>query len=103
MRKIILLSVMQVKRKVALYCCFFASHSAAGVIPMRIEHNGPSRMQGIRSSLGVRARVRFRIHDSGTRQRAANSAESISSGPLFPPIRDTFGTSAVSVAIVSTT
>jgi hypothetical protein len=55
----------------------------------------------MRSSLGVRLRVWFRIHDSGTRQRAANSAESISSGPLFPPVRDIFGTSAVSGVIVS--
>jgi hypothetical protein len=47
--------------------------------------------------------VWFRIHDSGTRQRAANSAESISSGPLFPPVRDIFGTSAVSGVIVSIT
>ena len=57
----------------------------------------------MRSSLGVRARVRFRIHDSGTRKRAASSAESISSVPSFPPVRDIFGTSAVSGIIVSTT
>src|ERR1017187_2845880 len=57
----------------------------------------------MRSSFGVRLRVWFRIHDSGTRQRAANSAESISFGPSFPPVRDIFGTSAVSGVIVSTT
>jgi hypothetical protein len=49
----------------------------------------------MRSSLGVRARVWFRIQDSGTRQRFANSAESINSAG-FPLLRDINGTSAVS-------
>jgi hypothetical protein len=40
----------------------------------------------MRSSRGVRARVRFLTQDSGTRQRAASSAESISSMLLFPPL-----------------
>ena len=38
----------------------------------------------MRSCFGVRARVRLRIHDSGTRQRAASSAASINSGSLVP-------------------
>ena len=41
------------------------------------------------------------IHDSGTRHRTANSAESINSEPSLPPVRDIFGTSAVSGVIVS--
>jgi len=57
----------------------------------------------MRSEIGVRLRVRLRIHDSGTRQRAANSAESISSGLSFRSVRDIFGTSAVSGVIVSIT
>src|ERR1022692_1156741 len=57
----------------------------------------------MRSSFGVRLRVWFRIHDSGTRQRAANSAESISSAASFLAVRDIFGTSAVSGVIVSVT
>ena len=49
----------------------------------------------MRSSFGVRARVWFRIQDSGTFQRFANSAESTNSAG-FPLLRDINGTSAVS-------
>ena len=49
----------------------------------------------MRSSLGVRARVWFRIQDSGTFHRFANSAESINSAG-FPLLRDINGTSDVS-------
>jgi hypothetical protein len=49
----------------------------------------------MRSSLGVRERVWFRIQDSGTFQRSANCAESINStGSSL--LRDINGTSTVS-------
>lgn len=51
----------------------------------------------MRSSFGVRARVRFRIHDVGTRQRAASSTASISSQLPFPLFLETKWTSGVSV------
>src|SRR3954468_17547257 len=54
----------------------------------------------MRSSFGVRARVWFRIQDSGTLQRFANSAES-SNSTRFPRSRDINGTSAISRLIVS--
>jgi len=84
------------------YCLFFASHSVSRGDPHSKRTYRPSRMHGIRSSLGVRARVWFRIQDSGTFQRFANSAESINSTG-FPLLRDINGTSAVSVFMFSAT
>jgi hypothetical protein len=95
MHMIIVLTTKQVKRKEEHYCRFLASQSASRGDPHSKRTYRPSLRQGIRSSLGVRARVRFRIQDSGTRQRVANSPESISSACTFPPAWDTNGTSAV--------
>jgi hypothetical protein len=57
----------------------------------------------MRSSLGVRFRVWLRIQDSGTRQRAANSVESINSRLSNTTDWDINGTLPVSVAIESAT
>jgi len=59
-------------------------------------------MQGIRSSFGVQARVWLRTHDSGTRQREASSAASISSAP-FSDAWDTDWTSGISRLMFSIT
>ena len=74
MHRIILLSDKQVKRKESRYCLFLANQSVSVADPHSKRTYRPSLRQGIRSSLGVRARVRFRIHDSGTRQRVASSS-----------------------------
>jgi hypothetical protein len=77
------------------YCLFFDSHSVNLGDPHSKRTYRPKRTQGMRSSFGVRARVWFRIQDSGTFQRFASSAESINSA-AFPLLRDINGTSAVS-------
>jgi hypothetical protein len=73
----------------------FSSQSSNSVLPQRNLTYLPSRIHGIRCSLGVRARVWFRIQDSGIRQRAASSTESISSVPL-PLVWDIHGCSVTS-------
>src|SRR5437762_10278487 len=54
----------------------------------------------MRSALGVRSRVWFRTHDSGTFHRAASSADSINSKPL-QSLGDINWTSAVAVLMLS--
>jgi hypothetical protein len=80
----------------------FSSQCSNSVLPQRNLTYLPSRIHGIRCSLGVRARVWFRIQDSGIRQRAASSTESISSVPS-PLVWDINGTSAISVFMFSAT
>ncbi len=92
---IILLSVKHVERKIASYCLFFAGHSTSCGDPHSKRPWRPGRLQGILASFGVRARVRFLIPDSGTRQRAVSSAESTTWSSPVSPVRDILGTSAI--------
>jgi hypothetical protein len=80
----------------------FPSQPSNSALPQQNRTYLPNRMHGIRCSLGVRARVWLRIQDSGTLQRAANSAESINSAPI-PALRDINETSVVSGCMFSVT
>jgi hypothetical protein len=61
----------------------------------------PRRTQGMRSSFGVRARVRFRTQESGTWSRRASSAESMSETGAKLGVWDTVGTFAHVTATLS--